>query len=133
MTVAPAWGRGLKSFAERQQWVIDNSRPRMGAWIEMGYSCREYGTHIVAPAWGRGLKSHPITCSAVGCYVAPAWGRGLKLKIPSPLLLVAQVAPAWGRGLKFLLIQLRFLDHCRPRMGAWIEMPPEILKTATKP
>ena len=54
-TVAPAWGRGLKS----QNAIA-------------GFA------HVVAPAWGRGLKSLHTGLEMVDEEVAPAWGRGLK-------------------------------------------------------
>ena len=54
--VAPAWGRGLK-WDEVLKMGYGDSRPRMGAWIEITQGAITADIIKVAPAWGRGLKS----------------------------------------------------------------------------
>ena len=54
-SVAPVWGRGLKSMSclSRTQCY---RRPRMGAWIEILCADFVIQQDHVAPVWGRGLK-----------------------------------------------------------------------------
>ena len=77
LRVAPARERGLK-FGDRAVCLVDSSRSREGAWIEMFERSNPVWYNIVAPARERGLKfprwsgfGHMVT-------VAPARERGLK-------------------------------------------------------
>ena len=74
MTVAPAWGRGLKSFAERQQWVIDNSRPRMGAWIEIKNPVASVVGGPGRPRMGAWIEILADTASVFGSLSPPHGG-----------------------------------------------------------
>ncbi len=75
--VAPARGRGLKSFCPGFCRGY-GCRPREGAWIEIRDVSGQVACNIVAPARGRGLKLRLSQKDAASAKVAPARGRGLK-------------------------------------------------------
>ncbi len=52
----PAWARGLKRAGNQYQSPSQRVAPRVGAWIETGWVCREARTGRSRPAWARGLK-----------------------------------------------------------------------------
>ena len=83
--------------------MLDFSRSREGAWIEMIDIVICVGAASVAPARERGLKS--ISRNAVWCcqIVAPARERGLKSGRFLQRSCRCRVAPARERGLKCFL------------------------------
>ena len=60
--------------------IIQASRSRKGAWIEIPTSCRSVSRQEVAPARERGLKSFDDNTPIHELKVAPARERGLKLR-----------------------------------------------------
>ena len=80
--------------------MVNCSRSREGAWIEIALPWPQKGPGVVAPARERGLKWFTLA-QLIRCYrVAPARERGLKYQdtlIQNPH---GNVAPARERGLK---------------------------------
>ncbi len=74
--------------------------PRVGAWIETGFTGDDAALLKSRPAWARGLKLCPRRRTGSLRMSRPAWARGLK---PADIdLCYGLVAsrPAWARGLK---------------------------------
>ena len=80
--------------------IIQASRSRKGAWIEIPTSCRSVSRQEVAPARERGLKSKKGVILYVISWVAPARERGLKSFDDNTPIHELKVAPARERGLK---------------------------------
>ena len=53
----PLWVRGLKSYLQSPQNIIDKVAPFMGAWIEILYPSNSSNANSKShPLWVRGLK-----------------------------------------------------------------------------
>ena len=97
--VAPARGRGLK-FLGGGFLRGRGGRPRKGAWIEISHAVPTYSWTAVAPARGRGLKSVKSACYML-TMGRPRKGAWIEIRKSCIALACSEVAPARGRGLKY--------------------------------
>ena len=100
----PVWVRGLKPKFGVIMIKPIGVAPRVGAWIETPSVCAYLYFITSHPVWVRGLKQEDGKKRHVLCASHPVWVRGLKQE--------------WfGRN--------RLRQKVAPRVGAWIETPPQ--------
>ena len=110
-----------------------SSRPARGAWVEISKTPQLPLSHPGrAPQGARGLKSAPLGSVTRIISRAPQGARGLKFCSREGRLVTFSRAPQGARGLKSLqAAALLGVAESRPARGAWVEIRPTILATAS--
>ena len=72
---APHGARGLKQLEHDVQWLMAQSRPAWGAWIETKPDETTVDYAESRPAWGAWIETRKVTAAYRGHPVAPRMGR----------------------------------------------------------
>ena len=75
----PAWARGLKPFFSYDFTTSLIVAPRVGAWIETGWTQDLVNKLTVAPRVGAWIETYEQNKDNLRTRSRPAWARGLKL------------------------------------------------------